>query len=82
MDHCYFKGKNHLDPLIGNALEASVRNGVTRSHFKDIPFADANGREIFRIWGSGKFEERDDEGAFFLIAVSYTHLTLPTKRIV
>jgi len=67
VDHCYFKGKNHLDPLIGNALDASIRNGVTRSYFKDMPFADANGREIFRIWGSGKFEERDDEGAFFLI---------------
>lgn len=67
IDQCYFRGKNHLEPVIGNALEDSRHNGVVRSHFKDIPFADANGREILRIWGSGKFEERDGDGAFFTI---------------
>ena len=67
IDRCYFKGKNHLDPLVGNSLDASRYNAVTRSYFKDIPYASANGREIFRIWGSGKFEEKDNDGAFFKI---------------
>ena len=68
IDACYFKGKNHLEPLIGNALEGSRRNSVTRSYFKNIPYvANANGREIIRVWGSGKIEERDDDGAYFTI---------------
>ena len=67
IDRCYFRGKNHLEPVIGNALEGSRHNGVVRSYFKDIPYAEANGREILRIWGSGKFEERDEDGAFFTI---------------
>jgi len=67
IDQCYFQGKNHLDPVVGNAIEASRHNSVTRSYFKDIPFAAANGREIFRIWGSGKFDERPDDGAYFNI---------------
>ena len=68
VDHCYFKGKNNLEPLIGNAIEGSRRNAVVRSYFKNIPYvANANGREIIRVWGSGKTEERDDDGAYFRI---------------
>lgn len=68
VDRCYFKGKNNLHPLIGNAIEASRHNTVSRSYFKRIPYrANANGREIIRVWGSGKLEERDDDGAYFTI---------------
>lgn len=69
VDRCYFKGKNNLHPLIGNAIEGSRYNTVRASYFKNIPsVANANGREIIRVWGSGKVEERDDDGAFFTIA--------------
>ena len=68
VDRCYFKGKNNMRPLIGNAIVESRHNTVSRSYFKNIPYvANANGREIIRVWGSGKLEERDDEGAFFTI---------------
>ena len=68
LDRCYFKGKNNMEPLIGNALEGSRHHTVSRCYFKNIPYAEANGREEIRVWGSGKFEERDDDGAFFTIA--------------
>lgn len=67
VNRCYFKGKNNLDPLIGNAIELSRHNGVTRSYFKNIPYNVGNGREVIRVWGSGKFDEPDTEGAFFNI---------------
>jgi len=68
VDRCYFKGKNNLEPLIGNALEDSRHNSVTRSYFKNIPYVpNANGREIIRVWGSGKTDEHDDDGAYFTI---------------
>ncbi len=68
VERCYFKGKNNLHPLIGNAIEDSRRNAVRGSYFKNIPYvANANGREIIRVWGSGKIEERDDDGAYFTI---------------
>jgi poly(beta-D-mannuronate) lyase len=41
---------------------------VRGSFFKNIPYvANANGREIIRVWGSGKIEERDEDGAYFTI---------------
>ncbi len=68
VDRCYFKGKSNLQPLVGNAIEGSRHNTVSRSYFKNIPYvANANGREIIRVWGSGKIEERDDDGAYFTI---------------
>ncbi len=68
IEHCYFKGKNNLQPLIGNAIEDSRHNTVRSSFFKNIPYvANANGREIIRVWGSGKIEERDEDGAYFTI---------------
>ncbi len=67
VDRCYFKGKNNLDPLIGNAVEMSRHNSVTRSYFKNIPYNVGNGREVIRVWGSGKFDEPDEDGAFFNI---------------
>ncbi len=68
VERCYFKGKNNLEPLIGNAIEASRHNRVVRSYFKNIPYADGNGREDIRVWGSGKFDAGDQDGAFFTIA--------------
>jgi poly(beta-D-mannuronate) lyase len=68
VERCYFKGKNNLEPLIGNAIEDSRHNSVVRSYFKNIPYADANGREDLRVWGSGKFDASDKDGAFFTIA--------------
>ncbi len=67
IDRCYFKGKANLEPLIGNALESSRHNAVVRSYFKNIPYRDGNGREDIRVWGTGKMEDRDDDGAYFLI---------------
>ena len=64
----YFKGKNNAEPLVGNDNTHTARyNAVTRCYFKDIPYADANGREILRIWGYGKNGELGDDGAFFTI---------------
>jgi len=68
VDRCYFKGKNHMEPLIGNAIEDSRHNGVVRSYFKHIPYAEGNGREGIRVWGSGKFDAGAEGGAFFTIS--------------
>jgi len=68
LERSYFKGKNNLHPLIGNAISGSRHNTVRQSYFKNIPYvANVNGREIIRVWGSGKTEERDDDGAYFTI---------------
>lgn len=68
LERCYFRGKANHEPLVGNAVEGSRRNVVRGCHFRDIPLvAKANGREIIRVWGSGKTEERDDDGAYFTI---------------
>jgi poly(beta-D-mannuronate) lyase len=68
LDRCYFKGKNNRQPLIGNAIEQSRRHLITRCYFKNIPHAEANGREIIRVWGAGKFGPNDKDGAYFTIA--------------
>lgn len=67
VERCYFKGKNNLEPLIGNAVEASQHNRVVESYFRNIPWADGNGREIIRVWGAGKFDATDGGGAYFTI---------------
>ena len=67
VDRCYFKGKNHLEPLIGNAIEDARYNGVLHSYIKNIPYADVNGREDIRVWGAGKFDAGAEGGAFFTI---------------
>jgi poly(beta-D-mannuronate) lyase len=68
VDHCYFKGKSHQQPVIGNHIKDSRHNAVDHCHFADIPYvAGRNGREIFRIWGYGGNEELGDDGAFFTI---------------
>ena len=67
MDHCYFKGKSNLTPLVGNALEGSRHNTVERCYFLDFPYVDQNGRETLRIWGHGRNEDMDEDGAFFTI---------------
>jgi len=67
VDHCYFKGKNHDDPLIGNHWDGSEHNTVSASYIKDIPYVNANGREDFRIWGYGRDNELGEGGAFFTI---------------
>lgn len=66
-DHCFFKGKNNMQPLVGNDQDNSRHNAVTFCHFKDIPYTPDNGREIFRIWGYGRSEETGDDGAYFTI---------------
>lgn len=67
LEHCYFKGKNNLEPLVGNAIDDSRRNRVRSCYFKDIPYAENNGREDIRVWGAGKFDAADTGGAFFTI---------------
>ena len=68
VDRCFFKGKSNMEPLVGNGLDDARHNSVLHSYFKDIPFNEANGREIFRIWGYSKLDEAGDDGAFFTIA--------------
>ena len=56
LEKCYFKGKNNLEPLIGNGLENAQYNSVVGCYFKNIPYDVGNGREDIRVWGSGKFQ--------------------------
>ncbi|NCZ96200.1 hypothetical protein EBZ02_03400 [bacterium] len=67
LEKCYFKGKNNLHPLVGNAIEGSRTNTVRGNYFKNIPYASANGREILRMWGPGKFDPKDPDGAYCLV---------------
>ena len=67
VEHCFFKGKNHLQPLVANAQKSSRHNAVKSSYFKDIPYAKANGRSVFTVFGYGHDRETGDDGAFFVI---------------
>jgi poly(beta-D-mannuronate) lyase len=67
LERCYFKGKNNLEPLIGNGLENAQHNSVVGCYFKNIPYDVGNGREDIRVWGSGKFDEKPTDGAYFTI---------------
>ena len=67
VDHCFFKGKNNLQPLVGNDHKDSRHNKVSYCHFKDVPHTPDNGREIFRIWGYGGNEETGNDGAYFIV---------------
>jgi len=68
VDHCYFKGKSHQEPLVGNHIKDARRNTVDWCFFQDVPYVpNRNGREIFRVWGYGGNEELGDDGAFFTI---------------
>ncbi len=67
VERCYFKGKNNLQPLIGNGLVGAERNRVAGCYFINIPHADANGREIIRVWGAGKTDAGADGGAYFTV---------------
>ena len=49
IDRCYFKGKTNIEPVIGNKFDGSQHNSVIHSFFKEMPYAEPNGREIFRI---------------------------------
>jgi poly(beta-D-mannuronate) lyase len=67
LEKCYFKGKNNMHPLLGNDTDGSRTNTVRGCYFKNIPFADGNGREILRMWGPGKFDPKDKDGAFCIV---------------
>jgi len=67
LTHCFFTGKNNVEPVLGNAIEGARHNTVTYCYFKDIPYAKQNGREIMRIWGPGKLGKPSDDGAFFTV---------------
>jgi poly(beta-D-mannuronate) lyase len=68
VDRCLFARKNHMGPLVGNAIMNARRNSVTGSYIRDIGSSGGrNGMEIFRIWGYGGSEELGDDGAFFTI---------------
>ncbi len=67
LTHCFFQGKNNVEPVLGNAIENARHNTTTYCYFKDIPWAKQNGREIMRIWGAGKLGKPSDDGAFFLV---------------
>ncbi|NCZ53525.1 MAG: hypothetical protein EBY81_06490, partial [Verrucomicrobia bacterium] len=67
LEKCYFKGKNNMHPLLGNAIDGSRTNTVRSCYFKNIPYEDGNGREILRMWGPGKFDPKDKDGAFCVV---------------
>ncbi len=68
VDHCFFKGKSNMNPVMGNDNENSRYNKVDHCYIKDIPYKeDVNGREILRIWGYGHSDETGDDGAFFTV---------------
>jgi len=67
VEKCYFKGKNNMHPLLGNAIDGSRTNTIRGCYFKNIPLDDGNGREILRMWGPGKFDPKDKDGAFNLV---------------
>ncbi len=67
VERCYFKGKNNMQPLIGNGIEGCRYNAVRECYIKNIPFDVGNGREGIRVWGSGKFDEKPTDGAYFTV---------------
>ena len=68
MDHCLFKGKNNMNPVVQNFEENARYNRVDSCLVKDIPYIrKANGREIFRIFGYGHADQAGDDGAYFTI---------------
>jgi poly(beta-D-mannuronate) lyase len=56
-----------MHPLLGNAIDGSRTNTVRSCYFKNIPYEDGNGREILRMWGPGKFDPKDKDGAFCVV---------------
>ena len=66
VDNCFFKGKNHHQPAIGNDASGSRYNSADHCYFKNMG-GSGNGSEIFRIWGYGGNEELGTNGAFFTI---------------
>jgi poly(beta-D-mannuronate) lyase len=68
MDHCYFTGKNNMNPVVQNFEENARYNKVDSCWVKDIPYVKhANGREIFRIFGYGHADQPGDDGAYFTV---------------
>lgn len=68
MDHCFLKGKNNMNPVLQNGEENARYNQVDHCYIKDIPYVkNANGREIFRIFGYGHADQKGDDGAYFTI---------------
>ena len=68
LDHCFFTGKNNMQPVVQNNEEDARYNQVDHCYIKDIPFVkNANGREIFRIFGYGHADQPGDDGAYFTI---------------
>jgi len=63
LDHCLFKGKSTFDSVIKNA-NPNRHNSVTGCYFKDIPYIDRHGKQIFQIFG---YSQKGDDGAFFTI---------------
>lgn len=66
INNCFFKGKNHHQPAIGNDASGSRYNSADHCYFKEMG-GSGNGSEIFRIWGYGGNEELGTDGAFFTI---------------
>ena len=68
LDHCYLRGKNNMNPLIGNDEKDSRHNSMDHCYIKDIAYVpDNNGREIMRIWGYGHNDEMGEDGAYFTV---------------
>ena len=48
IDHCYFKGKAHMGPLLRN-MPGSKHNSFDHNYFVDIPAFPQNGLEIIQV---------------------------------
>lgn len=66
MDKCYFTGKNHHQPAVGNHASGARYNKVDSCFFQNMG-GSGNGSEIFRVWGYGRYDEMGTDGAFFTI---------------
>ena len=72
---------DHID--VGNglkvleALQIDGREGNVITVALNVPSGKLKKKDIIKV--EGKFLENDDTNKLAVIAVSYTHLTLPTK---
>ena len=65
-----------LGPMLAIYQARYMKYLINRGFIKD------EGRKVWAFLGDGEMDEPESLGAIGLASVSYTHLTLPTKRIV
>jgi poly(beta-D-mannuronate) lyase len=67
VDHCLFKGKTHMGPLLRN-MPGSKYNHFFRNYFVDIPVFPENGLEIIQVMSNAPGgEPTKTDGEYLLI---------------